>query len=73
MYVVEDNKMNEEGTVKIHESVLDHLVGAKKEEDYYINPKLMDVKNFVVIGKDRKVLDGKTKELREKLKLIHTN
>lgn len=54
-------------TVKIHVSVLDHLQSFKSKEKYLINPGLKDVKDFVVVGADGEVLEGKADELRKEL------
>jgi len=69
LYVAENDKVNLDATINIHESVLNHYVNAKADENYtyFINPRLKDVPNFQVVGKNGEVLEGKDKELREKL------
>jgi len=67
LYVAENDEMNLDATINIHESVLNHYVNAKADENYFINPRLKDVSNFQVVGKNGEVLEGKDKELREKL------
>jgi len=60
---VTNEKLVEGKTVKIHESVLDHL---EADKDYPINPNIKEA-DVVVVGSLGKTLDDRTKRLKELL------
>jgi hypothetical protein len=66
---VTNQKFVDGKTVKIHESVLDHMEATMADdarENYAPNPNLKET-DFVVVGSLGKTLEGKTKRLKELL------